>query len=185
MEEQAVIVIDVQNAILDKPNLPRRAETLADLDKVVDAIAQLLQWARRNAIPVLFVQHNGGKGDRLETGTYGWEIRKEIAPAEGEPIIPKTACDSFFETTLRTELEKRQVKKLIIAGCMTQYCIDTTTRRAVSLGYDVTLVSDGHTTADIGNLTHEQIIAHHNFTLNGFDAGEHIVSVRALKEVIS
>jgi nicotinamidase-related amidase len=61
---------------------------------------------------------------------------------------------------------------------MTQYCVDTTCRRAVSLGYDVTLVADAHTTADSGTFTVEQIVDHHNALLDGFDAGKAAISVK-------
>jgi nicotinamidase-related amidase len=67
---------------------------------------------------------------------------------------------------------------------MTQYCVDTTVRRAVSLGYDVTLVADGHMTADSGALGFEQIIEHHNALLGGFDAGPHSVTVAPLDQVL-
>jgi len=67
---------------------------------------------------------------------------------------------------------------------MTQFCVDTTVRRAVRLGFDVLLVSDGHMTADSGGLTFEQIVAHHNALLNGFDAGSHTVRVVPHEQVI-
>jgi nicotinamidase-related amidase len=67
---------------------------------------------------------------------------------------------------------------------MTEYCIDPTCRRAVTLGYDVTLVGDGHLTRDNGVLSAAQIIAHHNLVLNEFDAGAHAIKVRATAEVL-
>ena len=177
MPNEALVIIDVQNAILGSADTPRRIENHAALDVVIARIAALIGRARGLRIPVLFVQHDGPAGYRLETGTHGWQIRPEIAPIAGDPVIHKKACDSFFETTLAAELESRQIGKLIVAGCMTQYCVDTTVRRAVSLGYDVTLVSDAHMTSDFGGLTYEQIIAHHNALLDGFDAGPHAVRV--------
>jgi nicotinamidase-related amidase len=177
MPNEAMIIIDVQNAILGSADTPRQMENLAALDEVVARIAALIGRARSRGIPVLFVQHDGPAGHRLEAGTPGWQIRQEIAPVKGESVVHKRACDSFFETTLTAELERRQIGKLIVACCMTQYCVDTTVRRAVSLGYDVTLVSDGHMTSDLGELTYEQIIAHHNALLDGFDAGAHAVQV--------
>jgi len=102
----------------------------------------------------------------------------------GEPVIHKTACDAFFETSLAAELESHKIGRLIVAGCMTQYCIDTSVRRAVSLGYDVTLVADGHMTADSGGLRFEQIIAHHNALLDGFDAGDHSARVVPLDQIL-
>jgi nicotinamidase-related amidase len=183
MANEAVVIIDVQNAILNIPGMARRVETHAALDAVVAKIATLLRCARNRGIPVLFVQHDGPTNHRLERGSPGWQLRPEIIPALGEPVVHKSACDSFFETPLAADLESRKIGKLIIAGCMTQYCVDTSVRRAVSLGYDVTLMADGHMTADSGGLRFDQIIAHHNALLDGFDAGDHSVRVAPLNQI--
>ena len=179
----ALVVIDVQRGILDIPHLQRKQETGKALDETVARIADLIARARAASIPVIYVQHDGGKGHRLEPNTAGWHLRPEIAPRSGEPVIHKRACDAFFETSLGPELSARGIRRLIIAGCMTQYCIDTTVRRSVSLGFDVVLVGDGHMTADAGSLRFEQIIAHHNELLDGFDAGEHEVRVVPTSEI--
>jgi len=184
MPTAALLIIDVQKAILDIPSMSRRAETQAALDGCVGRIAKLIAEARRRGIPVLYVQHGGDAGHRLERGSAGWQIRPEVAPLRDEPVIHKTACDSFFQTTLQAELEARNVDTLIVAGCMTQYCVDTSARRAVSLGYDVKLAGDGHMTADSGDLTFEQIIAHHNDLLDGFDAGSHTVRVVPIDRIL-
>jgi nicotinamidase-related amidase len=183
MSNKAVVIIDVQNAILDIPGMTRRAETIAALDALVSRIASLIRRARERNVPVLFVQHDGPAGHRLERGSIGWQIRPEIAPLHGEPVINKSACDSFFETSLGKDLGSRGIDALIVAGCMTQYCVDTSVRRAVSLGYDVTLAADGHMTADSGALTFEQIIAHHNDLLDEFSAGSHSVFLAPLEEI--
>jgi nicotinamidase-related amidase len=177
MAQDALVIIDVQNAILDIPHLQRRVETRSAFDALVARIATLIERARKRTIPVFFVQHDGPSGHRLERGLPGWRIRQEILPAHDEPIIHKKACDSFFETTLGFELSSQKIDRMIVAGCMTEYCVDTTVRRAVSLGYDVTLVADGHLTADSGSLTFDQIIAHHNSLLDGFDAGNRSVRI--------
>lgn len=174
----AVIVIDVQNAVLHVSDGSRNEEAHHALHLVVGRIATLLERARGRNVPVIYIQHDGGPGHCLERGTAGWEIRAEIAPHPGEPVIEKRACDSFFGTTLDANLRGLGVTRLIVAGCRTEYCVDTTVRRAVSLGYDVVLASDGHTTADAGGLRCEQIVAHHNAVLHEFDAGDHAVSVQ-------
>jgi nicotinamidase-related amidase len=184
MANEAVVIIDVQNAILGISGMARQIETHVAFDAVVGRIAALIERARKRGIPVLFVQHDGQPGHRLERGSPGWKIRPEIAPALDEPIIHKSACDSFFQTKLAAELESRNIGKLIVAGCMTQYCVDTSVRRAVSLGYDVTLMADGHMTADSGALTFDQIITHHNELLDGFDAGSHSVRVVPLDQIL-
>lgn len=185
MAQDALIVIDVQNAILEIPRLQRPVETGAAFDAMVARIARLVERARELQIPVLFVQHDGPCGHRLERGLPGWQIRKEISPREGEPIIHKRACDSFFETNLESELSSRKIDRMIVSGYMTEYCIDTTVRRAVSLGYNVTLVADGHMTADSGALIFDQIITHHNALLDGFDAGDRSVRVTSSDQIFS
>jgi nicotinamidase-related amidase len=176
-KQTALVVIDVQRGIMDDPGQTRVKEVHQEFDETVLRIRSLLDRARQARIPVIYVQHDGVPGHRLEPHTLGWPIRAEITPRPEEPVIHKRACDAFFETSLQEELAQRNVKRLVIAGCMTQYCIDTTVRRAVSLGYDVLLVADGHTTADTPTLRFEQIIAHHNAVLDGFDAGNHRVRV--------
>lgn len=182
-EQTALVVIDVQRGILDFPGLTRKQEINQALDETIVRIRSLLDRARQARIPVIFVQHDGGPGHRLEPGTPGWPIRAEVTPRPEEPVIHKRACDAFFETRLQEELAARNIRQLLIAGCMTQYCIDTSVRRAVSLGFDVLLASDGHTTADTPTLRFEQIIAHHNAVLDGFDAGRHEVRVVPSSEI--
>ena len=180
----ALVVIDVQHGILDIPGLARKREIDEALDQTVFRIGALIRRARVAGAPVVYVQHDGGSGHRLEPGTLGWPIRAEISPLPGEPIIRKRACDAFFETRLQEELSASNAEELVIVGCMTQYCIDTTVRRAVSLGFDVRLAADGHTTADTRALRFEQIIAHHNALLDGFDAGKHQVRVLQSSEIL-
>ena len=179
----ALIIIDVQNAILDGLPLRNPAEVAAQFSATLDNINHLLAEARASGTPVLYVQHDDGAGHRLEKGTKGWEIHPQIAPLENETIVHKRACDSFFETSLESELRQRNIRHLVIAGCMTQYCVDTTCRRAVTVGFDVTLASDAHTTGDNENLSVKQIIAHHNQLLNGFDAGAYSITVKPTSEI--
>jgi nicotinamidase-related amidase len=155
----------------------------AALDDVVGRLRMLQEKARTAGPPVIMVQHDGSEGDTIAVGTEGWAIRRELAPAPGEPVVNKQSGDSFFATELSDRLRERSVTHLVIGGCQAQFCVDTTVRRAVSLGYDVTLVADGHTTGDRGGLTFEQIIAHHNATLDGFDAGPHLVTLKPASEI--
>jgi len=181
--KSALVVIDVQCGILNDPAQTRKKEIDHALDETVHRIATLIERARAASVHVLYVQHDGGRGHRLETHTPGWLLRPEIAPRSGDPVIHKRACDAFFETTLQSELTAAGIEQLIVCGCMTEFCVDTTVRRAISLGYDVTLVADGHMTADTNPLRFEQIIAHHNASLDGLDAGQHEVRVRPAAEV--
>ena len=152
-------------------------------DCVLPNIAALLRKSRSSGTPVLFIQHDGPKGHRLEADTAGWAIHPSILPIKGERVIRKKASDSFFETRLAEELRARDIWQLIVVGGMTEYCVDTTCRRAVTLGYDAILVADAHLTADTPVLTARQIIAHHNLLLDGFEAGAHSIQVTPTSEI--
>ncbi len=103
-------------------------------DQVLANISALLSRARASQLDVLFIQHDGPKGHPIEVNTPDWAIPASIRPLDGEPVIHKRASDSFFETKLAEELQSRRIKHLIIVGGMTEYCIDTTCRRAYHSG---------------------------------------------------
>ena len=104
----ALVVIDVQRGILALPSLARKKEIDQALDETVGRIAGLIERARAASVPVIYIQHDGGPGHRLEPGTSGWPLRPEIAPQPGEPVIHKRACDAFFETTLGRGARRRR-----------------------------------------------------------------------------
>jgi nicotinamidase-related amidase len=183
---RVLLLIDVQQAILTGTGVTAERQQIIDerLQQVVDCLQRFSAVAAKHTIPRILVQHDGPAGHRLATGSPGWQLREEIAPQPGEQVIHKTSCDSFWHTDLQACLRQQGATELIIGGCMTPYCVDTTVRRAVSLGFDVILLADGHTTCDVGELTFSQVIDHHNQLLNGFDAGEHQVRVLASEAVI-
>jgi nicotinamidase-related amidase len=174
----ALLLIDMQNWILHGKGSPVRQPIIdRALDDLVTRLARLQRVAREAKVPVIMVQHDGPADYRLATGTDGWNFRSELAPIAGDIVVHKQSCDSFHDTDLQPRLRDLRITHLVIGGCMTQFCVDTTCRRAVSMGYDVTLLGDGHMTADMGDLRFEQIIAHHNAVLDGFDAGKHAIRI--------
>ena len=80
-------------------------------------------------------------------------------------MLDKTASDAFYNTNLHAQLQNLGIRQLILCGLQTEYCVDTSCRAAISLGYDTYLLSDGHTTGD-AQLTAAQIIEHHNLVLS-------------------
>ncbi len=160
--DTALLVIDVQKGMFleDDP--------VYDGENLLGKISTLIAQARTSGVPVIYVQHNGPEGDSLKKGTEGWPIHPAIAPALGEPVVEKWTPDSFHETTLQQELESRGIKNLVVAGIQTECCVDTTCRRAMTLGYKTTLVKDAHSTWNSRTLTAPQIIAHTNDALNGW-----------------
>jgi nicotinamidase-related amidase len=173
--DTALLVVDVQVGQIERPVF-RGEEVLA-------LIRGLLKRARAAGVPVVHVRHEAAEGELFERGSRGWEIHPSAAPDAGEPVVAKRAADAFHETGLREVLDGLGVRRLVVAGCRTDYCIDTTCRRATTLGYDVTLAADAHTTTDNDVLRAAQIIAHHNATLDDFGDESHAVTVRPAAEI--
>ena len=163
-DETALVVIDTQVGMFETPGVP----PVPNGEQLLENIERLLQEARDAGTTVVHVRHGEGEGP-LEKGTEGWQIHSRVAPMGGEPVVDKETPDSFLRTTLQEELEARGIGRLVLAGMQTEYCVDTTCRRAFALGYDVTLAADAHGTWDEGGLTADQIVAHHNEVMgNGF-----------------
>ncbi len=99
------------------------------------------------------------------TGTEGWKLAHALEVLPTDTYIRKKATDSFHQTELQSVLLARDVNKLVICGLQSEFCVDTTTRRALALGYPVVLVADGHSTMDNTILSAAQISVHHNETL--------------------
>lgn len=149
----AVLVIDVQHGVV------RRAH---DRDAVVANIAGLVERARRDRVPVVWVRHSD---DDLAAGSGDWQIVTELAPGHAEPVVDKHYGDAFEDTTLETVLSDLGVGRVVVAGAQTDACIRSTLHGAFVRGYDVTLVSDAHTTEDHtrwGAPPPDQVIAHTN-----------------------
>ena len=132
----ALLVIDVQNGVV------RGAH---DRDAVVAKVGSLVERARRERVPVVWVQHSD-KG--LARGSDDWRIVPELTPGEAEPLVEKNYGDSFEATTLETVLSDLAVGRLVVVGAQTDACVRSTLHGAFVRGYDATLVSDAHTTED-------------------------------------
>jgi nicotinamidase-related amidase len=149
----ALLVIDVQNDVV--ANAHRR-------DEVVANIAALVERARREGVPVVWVQH---ADDNIVRGSQGWEYVPELVRDEAEPLVHKGYGDSFEGTDLESVLAEQGVGRLVVAGAQTDACVRSTIHGAFVRGYDVTLVRDAHTTEDLsawGAPPPEQVIAHTN-----------------------
>lgn len=161
MGRTALLVVDVQRAFYEAD------PPVFDAERVIATIADVARRARAAGVPVVHVQHGegAGSGDPLERGSRGWEIHPAVAPAPGEPVIAKSTPDSFRDTGLQAALDAIGADALVVVGHQTEFCIDTTCRRAGSLGYKVTLVEDAHSTWDSKHLRARDIVAHHSFVL--------------------
>lgn len=133
-------------------------------EDVLSNIHHLIAKAEKEDVPIIYTQHEDLPGGMLIKGSQFWEFESGISPRSQDLVINKQSTDVFYHTDLNRELTSRGVSHLVIAGARTEYCIATTCRAALSLGYNVTLIEDAHTTID-GIIPAEIIIKHHNHHL--------------------
>lgn len=138
---KALCIIDVQNAMVQGNNPVYRS------NEVLYNIKELIERARKQSIPIIYVQHNE-EGSEFQKGLDSWEIVDLIKPQRNDFIVHKTYSDSFKETNLKEVLDQLNISELIIVGMQTDYCVNATSLRANELDYDVTIVSDAHSTFD-------------------------------------
>jgi nicotinamidase-related amidase len=154
---KALLVIDMQVGLFGK-DTPRH-----DADAVVGRINALARAVRQARGVVIFVQHDGPPGDAFEPGTDGWKILPALERQGGDVVVHKRACDAFYETDLSEVLREHHARQLIVTGCATDFCVDTTVRAAASRDYEILVVEDGHTTADRPHMDAVSVIRHHNW----------------------
>jgi nicotinamidase-related amidase len=149
----ALLVLDVQNGVVAGAH---------ERDAVVANVGSLVEKARRERVPVIWMQHSD---DHVARDSDDWRIVPELVPGDAEPLVEKQYADAFEDTTLETVLSGLGVGRLVVAGAQTDECIRSTLHGAVVRGYDATLVSDAHTTEDQtewGAPPPEAVIAHTN-----------------------
>jgi len=156
--QTALLVIDVQQALCSG------AYKAFESERVIERINSVTRKARGVGAPVIMIQHES-QGGPLDFGTDGWKLAEGLDVLATDILMRKKATDSFHQTELHAILQDRGIKDLVICGLQSEFCVDTTTRRALALGYPVILVADGHSTLNNSVLSAAQISAHHNETL--------------------
>ncbi|MCH1923482.1 isochorismatase family protein [Shewanella sp. C32] len=152
----AVLVIDMQRAFFEQDNLPY------DAAATVSHINAVTEWAHTTGTPVVFIQHQSAD---VPAGSDAWRLQQDLLVRQGDQFVQKCTPDAFQNTILKPLLDQHDIDHLIICGYASEFCVDTTVRRAAELGYAVDLVADAHTTHDKPHSSGEFIRQHHNCTL--------------------
>ncbi|MGV8872908.1 MAG: isochorismatase family protein [Rhodococcus sp. (in: high G+C Gram-positive bacteria)] len=150
----ALLVIDVQNDVM---------AAAFERDRVVNNILTLVSRARQSSTPVIWIQHSAE--NELQLGTDGWKLLDVLPVDRDDALVHKRHGDAFEDTDLEGHLARSDVGHLVVTGAQTDFCVRSTLHGALVRGYDVTLVSDAHTTEDLtewGAPAPEQVIAHTN-----------------------
>lgn len=146
MINQLLLLIDIQNDYF-----PGGKMELHQMEAAADKASQLLTLFRNKNLPVVHVQHLSVRPNAtfFIPGTQGADIHSSVLPLNGETIVQKNFPNSFRQTNLLEILQSQQISELVICGAMTHMCIDTSTRAACDLGFQVTLINDACATRNL------------------------------------
>ena len=136
MSNSAILVVDMQRAALDG---------CPDAAGVIGRINDLTRRATEAGVPVIFIQH---EDDEYVRGTPGWELAEDLDRPDGSHLVEKTYRDGFEATELEPLLERLGVRRLVVTGVHSDYCVQMTALSAVVRGFDLALVSDAHAAED-------------------------------------
>src|SRR2546425_11430507 len=143
-QDAVLLVVDVQNGM--DVYAERYNRNNPGLEK---NIARLQDAWRKTGRPIIHVQHlSTAPNSPLGPGQPGVEIKDEVRPIAGEPVVQKSVSSAFIGTTLEADLRRRGITTLIVVGMQTNMCVSTTARMAGNLGFNTYVVSDATATFD-------------------------------------
>ncbi|MCE1185311.1 MAG: cysteine hydrolase [Rhodocyclales bacterium] len=131
LAESALIIVDAQNTYRSG------VMALEGVEPALDECARLLARARAVGAPVIHIQHDSGPGSPYDIRAEIGAIADKVAPQGDEPVVIKGYPNSFVGTDLEARLRALGVKHLVIVGFMAHMCINSTSRGAFNLGFQV------------------------------------------------
>lgn len=167
-----LLIIDMQQATFGRPT------PIFDATGLVERINSLANRVRADSGRVILIQFSGPPGTPYDRSQDGWKLVPELNVESSDLRFSKTASDAFQSTNLETILGIPSESRLIVTGCDTEFCVDSTIRSALARDYDVTVPDDGHSLSDRPHLNAEKVIEHHN---NIWSAGALARPVRVCK----
>ncbi|MEN5234249.1 cysteine hydrolase family protein [Sphingobacterium faecium] len=153
----ALLIIDMQKGSFT--NKTPRYNTKS----VVARINDLSTLFRKMRMPVVIIQHDGRGTGEFEKHSVEWQNLDELTIEPTDVLIDKYANDAFYKTDLQNKLDELAVDQVIVTGCATDFCIESTIQSALSKNYNVLIIEDGHTTADRPHLKADKVIEHYNW----------------------
>ena len=178
--EYALLVIDMQLVAFDGKITPPYPDGLQLLDNIYDLIA----ICRRDKIPIVYIQScNPVPGQPYSKEAHGWQIHERIAPLPEDRVVFKENSSSFDGTDLHQVLSDLETERLIMCGGFSEFCVASSVKDALALGYHVYLAADGHSTVSDDEAKGRAITAEQNKLLA--ELGAQVVGIEAMPEVLN
>ena len=135
-DKTGLLIVDMQVAVIDgawQENL------------IIANTRRAVEKARKKGVPVIWIQHEGKSNPH---GSPGWRILPELTPQPDEICLDKHFNSAFEESGLEETLAGLGITHIVLAGVLTNWCLQATAYAALDRGYDLTLLRDAHTTED-------------------------------------
>jgi len=175
--KKALIIIDMQKGSFT-PDTPR-----FDSAKVIQRINTLGEMFRSENLPVIFVQHDGTGTNEFIPQTTEWEILNELKVFPTDILMTKIANDVFYQSNFQKTLSNLKVNDLVITGCATDFCVESSIQSALVKDFNITIVSNGHTTADRPHMNAENIIKHYNWVWQNMTLTKGTIEVKSFERL--
>lgn len=183
-QKTALLLIDFQKGFEDEEFWGGNRNN-KDAEK--KALKILNKWRELN-LPIFHIIHSSlDPNSKLHNSHPGFEMKEELKPINGEPLIIKNVNSAFIGTNLKETLNHQDINKLVIIGLTTNHCISTTTRMAGNLGFDTLLVGDATATFDRKGINGELFsaeIIHQTTLANLQDEFAQIITTNRLLEMV-
>ena len=160
-DRTALVVVDMQNGFCrSEGSIAQLDLDYARLAEAIPGCVLLVSAARAAGVPVVFTRfvyradfRDGGvlvehflpalaDVNALVEGTWDMELVDELQPVDGDFVIDKNRCSSFYGTRLEPILTSMGIQRLVVAGVTTNMCVETTVRDASQRDYQVFVVAD-------------------------------------------
>jgi len=174
---KALLIIDMQKGSFTSKT-PR-----FDTEGVVKRMNELSDLFRKSGLPVIYIQHNGSGTGEFDKNSSEWELLNSLNVESTDVLIDKYANDVFYNSELQAKLTELNATELLITGCATDFCVESTVQSALAKNYNITVVSDGHTTGERPHLSAEKVIQHYNWVWQNMLPTKGKVEVRSLEDI--
>ncbi|WP_369360059.1 isochorismatase family protein [Streptomyces sp. cg2] len=149
LAQATLILVDYQNTYT------RGVMELSGWQAALDNAAALLARAREAGAKVVHVIHDGGEGSAYDIREDVGRIHPRVAPVAGEPVVVKTAPDSFVGTDLGEHVDAAGNEDVVVIGFMTHMCVASTAAGAFLRGNRPTVVADACATRPLATAVAE------------------------------
>ena len=174
---KALLIIDMQKGSFTAQT-PRY-----DTEGVVQRINELANAFRKSKLPVIYIQHDGTGTGEFEKNAPDWELLNDLVVEPTDLFIDKYANDVFYKSELQSTLTRLKTTELLITGCATDFCVESTIQSALTKDYNITVVSDGHTTGERPHLESKKVIEHYNWVWQNMIPTNGIIKVVEAKSI--